>query len=64
MLKATLPVDVFHWKCKHKKSDVECLVHCNPYTFKELLGEEKTWYFTSSIAEQTNIWLGGYHSIL
>jgi CxC6 like cysteine cluster associated with KDZ transposases/CxC5 like cysteine cluster associated with KDZ transposases len=58
------PVDVFHWKCKHKKSDVECSVHCNPYTFKELLGEEKTWYFNSSIAEQTNVWLGGYHSIL
>lgn len=60
-----LPVDVFHWTCKHKKSDVECAIHCNPYRFNELLGEEgKAWFFNSSVAEQTNVWLGGYHSIL
>jgi hypothetical protein len=30
----------------------------------ELLREGgKAWYFNSSIAEQTNVWLGGYHSI-
>ncbi len=23
----------------------------------------KQWYFNSSIAEQTNVWLGGYHAI-
>ncbi|KIM75798.1 hypothetical protein PILCRDRAFT_798649 [Piloderma croceum F 1598] len=25
-----LPVDVFHWQCKHRKSDIECSVHCRP----------------------------------
>ncbi|KAJ7688745.1 hypothetical protein B0H17DRAFT_938044, partial [Mycena rosella] len=59
------PVDVFHWECKHKKDGVECSFHCNPLLFPELIGAEGTgWYFNSSIAEQTNVWLGGYHSIL
>lgn len=59
------PVDVFHWTCKHKKTSEACSVHCNPTNFKELLGNDgKTWFFNSSIAEQTNVWLGGYHSIL
>jgi hypothetical protein len=60
-----LPVDVFHWDCKHKKSDIECSVHCNPHNFPDLLGPDgKMWLFNSSIAEQTNVWLGGYHAIL
>lgn len=59
------PVDVFHWTCKHKKTSDACAVDCNPTNFKELLGDDqKTWFFNSSIAEQTNVWLGGYHSIL
>jgi hypothetical protein len=59
------PVDVFHWKCKHKQSDEACSVHCNPTCFPELLGEDgKTWWFNSSIAEQTNVWMGGYHPIV
>jgi len=33
--------------------------------YPELLGENgKAWYFNSSIAEQTNVWLGGFHAIL
>jgi hypothetical protein len=33
--------------------------------FPELHGTDgKAWFFNSSIAEQTNVWLGGYHSIL
>jgi len=33
--------------------------------FDELLGDDqKTWFFNSSVAEQTNVWLGGYHSML
>lgn len=33
--------------------------------FKELLGEDgKGWFFNSSIAEQTNVWLGGFHAIV
>ncbi|KAF7372143.1 hypothetical protein MVEN_00073200 [Mycena venus] len=59
------PVDVFHWTCKHAKQGVECSYHCNPTQFPELLGEDgKAWFFNSSVAEQTNVWLGGYHSIL
>ena len=32
--------------------------------YPELAGENgKPWYFNSSIAEQTNVWFGGYHAI-
>ena len=62
--KIGLPVDVFHWKCKHKKTDEECSYHCNPYAFPELLCDDLTWYFNSSCAEQTNVWFGGYHAIV
>ncbi|KAJ7351332.1 hypothetical protein DFH08DRAFT_957652 [Mycena albidolilacea] len=59
------PVDVFHWQCKHKKEGVECSYHCSPLQFPELIGADGTgWYFNSSIAEQTNVWLGGFHAIL
>lgn len=60
-----MPVDVFHWKCKHKKSDVACSIHCNPYNYPDLLGEDgKTWWFNTSIAEQTNVWYGGFAAIV
>jgi hypothetical protein len=40
-------------------------IDCNPTNFDELLGDDqKTWFFNSSVAEQTNVWLGGYHSML
>lgn len=59
------PVDVFHWKCKHKKTSDACAVECNPTLFADLLGPDgKSWFFNSSVAEQTNVWLGGYHAIL
>ena len=59
-----LSVDVFHFKSKHKVTDIFCQTHCNPVAFPELKGEgNKPWYFNSSIAEQTNVWIGGYHSI-
>lgn len=57
-----LSVDVFHFKCKHSESDVWCNEHCNPASFPELM-TENGWYFNSSIAEQTNVWFGGFHSI-
>ncbi|TFK78421.1 hypothetical protein K466DRAFT_579374 [Polyporus arcularius HHB13444] len=64
-LKVGLPVDVFHWTCKHKKSDIECSVHCNPHMFPDIIGPDgKTWYFNTSAAEQTNVWFGGYHAIV
>ncbi|KAH9898586.1 hypothetical protein C8Q73DRAFT_640322 [Cubamyces lactineus] len=59
-----LPVDVFHWTSKHKKTDVACSVHCNPHRFPDLLRPDNTWYFNSSRAEQTNVWFGGYHAII
>ena len=59
-----LTVDVFHFNCKHSTTDRYCQKHCNPAVFPELLGENGVgWYFNSSAAEQTNTWLGGYHSI-
>ncbi|RPD72710.1 hypothetical protein L226DRAFT_511398 [Lentinus tigrinus ALCF2SS1-7] len=64
-LEMGLPVDVFHWKCKHKKTDEACSYHCNPLAFPELLGEDgKSSHFNSSAAEQTNVWFGGYHAIV
>ena len=59
-----LTVDVFHFKCKHSEQDLFCQLNCNPASYPELLGEGgKQWYFNSSIADQTNAWLGGYHAI-
>jgi hypothetical protein len=58
-----LSVDVFHFDCKHSEKDTYCQEHCNPAAFPELLNDKKGWYFNSSIAEQTNVWFGGYHAI-
>ena len=63
--KVGFPVDVFHWTSKHKKTSDACAVDCNPSNFDELIEEDKkSWFFNSSIVEQTNVWLGGYHAIL
>jgi hypothetical protein len=59
-----LPVDVFHFKCKHKESDTHCGQHCNPYIWPELRTEEGKWRFNSSAAEQANAWIGGYQAIV
>jgi hypothetical protein len=62
--KVGLSVDVFHFKCKHKETDIFCQKECNPAAFPELKGDgNKPWYFNSSVAEQTNAWFGGYQSI-
>ncbi|KAK0245365.1 hypothetical protein EDD85DRAFT_917483 [Armillaria nabsnona] len=59
-----LSVDVFHFLCKHSKSNTFCQQYCNPVAFPELHGEGgKGWWFNTSIAEQTNVWVGRYHSI-
>ena len=58
-----LSVDVFHFTCKHSETDTFCQENCNPHAFPELLREDGGWYFNSSIAEQTNVWLGGFHAI-
>ncbi|KAJ7195626.1 hypothetical protein GGX14DRAFT_376784, partial [Mycena pura] len=58
-------VDVWHFLHKHKVSHEFCQKYCNPADFPELLCEDgKTWYFNSSVAEQVNVWLGGYHAIV
>ena len=57
-------VDVFHFKCKHSEEDRFYQENFDPSKYPELLGEDgKPWYFNSSIAEQTNAWLGGYQAI-
>lgn len=58
-----MPVDVFHFQCKHSINDVWCQQNCNPAMFPELTTSDGLWFFNSSIAEQTNVWLGHYHSI-
>jgi hypothetical protein len=57
-----LPVDVFHFKSKHKETDAFCGMHCNPVLWPELMTNGK-WTFNSSAAEQTNVWMGGYLSM-
>jgi hypothetical protein len=59
-----LTVDIFHLKSKHSEADVFCQEHCNLAAYPELISQDNQgWYFNSSIAEQTNVWLGGYHAI-
>ncbi|KAF6742320.1 hypothetical protein DFP72DRAFT_994429 [Ephemerocybe angulata] len=59
-----LYVDVFHYTCKHSKSDTFCKENCNPYDCQDLRSDDgQSWFFNTSIAEQTNVWFGGYHSI-
>ena len=59
-----LPVDVFHFKSKHKESDIDCGWNCNPYIWPELRTEDGKWRFNSSAAEQTNAWYGGFLAIV
>jgi len=67
-----LPVDVFHFKSKHKVTDEFCQKHCNPARWTELVdrdadkdgNESAKWIFNSSAAEQVNVWLGGYIAIV
>ncbi len=59
-----LPVDVFHFKSKHKESDIECGTHCNPYIWPELRTADGKWRFNSSAAEQINAWFCKYHAIV
>jgi hypothetical protein len=62
--KTIMPVDVFHFKSKHKETDEFCQKHCNPAKWSELADESGRWLFNSSAAEQVNVWLGGYIAIV
>lgn len=57
-----LPVDVFHFECKHKATDTFCNENCNPARWPDLIKDGK-WLFNSSVAEQANAWFGGFQSI-
>jgi len=59
-----LPVDVFHYKTKHKASDIDCGKNCNPYIWPELRINDTEWRFNSSAAEQVNAWYGGFQAIV
>ncbi len=59
-----LPVDVFHFKSKHKLTDEFCQKHCNPAQWPQLAGPDGKWVFNSSVAEQVNVWAGGYIAIV
>ncbi|KAJ7080155.1 hypothetical protein B0H15DRAFT_787367 [Mycena belliarum] len=59
-----LPVDVFHFKSKHKETDLDCGANCNPYIWPELRTADGKWRFNSSAAEQTNAWFGGFQSMV
>jgi hypothetical protein len=49
---ATLPVDVFHFKSKHKEADEFCGWFCNPAQWIKLMDETTDkWLFNSSAAE-------------
>ncbi|EJD54206.1 hypothetical protein AURDEDRAFT_51957, partial [Auricularia subglabra TFB-10046 SS5] len=61
--KIGLPVDVFHFRSKHKITDNICQTHCNPASFPALRTGGK-WTFNSSAAEQANVWFGKYSSIV
>ncbi|KAJ6564240.1 hypothetical protein B0H19DRAFT_1209843 [Mycena capillaripes] len=59
-----MTIDFFHFLHKHKISHTFCQEHCNPADHPELMGPDgKTGFFNTSVVEQTNVWLGGYHSI-
>lgn len=56
------PVDVFHFKTKHKATDEFCGRHCNPALWLHLM-EDGKWVFNSSAAEQANARIGGFRSM-
>ncbi|KAF9001061.1 hypothetical protein BDZ89DRAFT_968722, partial [Hymenopellis radicata] len=53
-------LDVFHGAGCHKESDEFCNKHCNPALFPELLDEHGKLIFNTSVCEQTNVWYGGF----
>jgi hypothetical protein len=56
-------VDAWHFRNKHAVTHQYCQLNCNPAKYPELMDEFGAWFFNTSVAEQTNAWLGGYHSI-
>jgi hypothetical protein len=59
-----MPVDVFHFKSKHKESDSQCNEDCNPAKWPELQTGDGKWRFNSSAAEQSNVWFGEFQAMV
>ncbi|KIJ42832.1 hypothetical protein M422DRAFT_253925 [Sphaerobolus stellatus SS14] len=59
-----LPVDVFHFKSKHKEQDTFCGMYCNSYIWQDLVTEDGKWLFNSSADKQTNAWFGGFLAMI
>lgn len=57
-------VDIWHFLNKHQTMHQYCQENCNLIQFPELLDKFWKWFFNTSIAEQINAWLQGYHSIV
>ena len=56
-------VDAWHFRKKHAVTHKYCQLNCNPAKYPELMDGSSGWFFNTSVAEQTNAWLGGYHSM-
>ena len=56
-------VDAWHFRNKHAVTHAYCQLNCNPAMYPELMDDTGGWFFNTSVAEQTNAWLGGYHSM-
>jgi len=56
-------VNIWHFLNKHKISHSFCQQHCNSAMYPKLMDKHGKWFFNTSVAEQTNTWLRGYHSI-
>ena len=56
-------VDAWHFRNKHAVTHQYCQLNCNPAQYPELISSSNSWFFNTSVAEQTNSWLGGYHSM-
>lgn len=59
-----LPVDVFHFKTKHKTTHAYCQENCNPAKWSVLSDGKGGWVFNSSAAEQANAWIGRFLPIV
>ncbi|EIW82970.1 hypothetical protein CONPUDRAFT_53432 [Coniophora puteana RWD-64-598 SS2] len=61
----SMSIDIWCLLNKHKTMHNFCQQYCNLAAFPELKLDDGTgWWFNTSIAEQTNVWLGSFHSMV
>ncbi|KAF9511609.1 hypothetical protein BS47DRAFT_1346637 [Hydnum rufescens UP504] len=58
------PADVFHHDQKHGPGDTYCQQNVNPAGFPKLILPDGKWHFNTSVAEQTNAWIGGFQAMV